>query len=125
MSIRNWFHQRISGPRSAEQKATGRLRPSDIRELWQDIGLSERDARRVYHVVFGERGLVDRAVDAGWDVELTGLGTFTRREMSAGQIHHPATGEILDVPARDYPAFRVSQKWRDRVRRAGHKEFRR
>ena len=109
------FGRKPEAPRSAEEPATDHIWPGDIRKSLRRKGFSKTEAAAIYFHLFDPRdGLISVAVDAGKDVHLTGLGKFTRREMGAGQRELP-DGEVVDVPARHYPAWENSRKWRDHV----------
>ena len=48
-------------------------------------------------------------------VMIRGLGTFERRHRKGYTGRNPETGEAVDVPAKDYPHFRPSAKFKERV----------
>ena len=103
-------------PRSAETPAIDKVWPKDIRRALTRQGFSEHDARRAYEILFDvDRGVISVAVDAGKDVYLTGLGKFTRRERTAGRRRNPKTGEWIEIPASNYPAFKTSPRWKRKL----------
>ena len=58
---------------------------------------------------------IKEAVKAGDRVELRGFGSFYARSRKAGQWHHPRTGELLSLPARQAMRFKPSPILSDRV----------
>ena len=118
MSFFAKLFDRDPAPHSANEPATDHIWPADIRDvLSRHLGLTHATAKEAYDLIFDPvKGLVSVAVANGKDVHLTGLGKFTRRERTAGVMRNPGTGEPVQVPARNYPAFKVSAKWRDLLR---------
>ena len=112
----NIFGRQKPAPRAANTPATDKITPGEIRESLERKGFSRVDARRIYaHLFDPDTGLIPVAVDAGADVQLTGLGKFERRERTEGYRHNPRTGEKDFVPASHYPAFKVSPRWRKAI----------
>ncbi len=57
------------------------------------------------------------ALARGDGIELRGFGTFKVRHRKARTGRNPCTGEVVEVPARDVPAFKPSRHLRSRVER--------
>jgi DNA-binding protein HU-beta len=56
---------------------------------------------------------VKAALYRGEDVVLPGLGKFAVAERAARSGRNPATGAVLDIPARKVPTFKALQGFRD------------
>lgn len=52
----------------------------------------------------------------GKDVPLAGLGVFKLIQRNARKCRNPRTGEFMQLPASQYPRFRISQKLRDTIK---------
>ena len=111
------FGHHIRGPRSEEVAATESIWPSDIKLALQKItGLPQEKVDEIYHILFDPReGMISVAVASNVDVKLTGLGKFTLRERTSGDVRL-ASGKIVHVPSRNYPKFVTSQVWKEQVR---------
>ena len=106
------------GPRSAEEPDIDRMSLADLwKVLAERTGVSEELARRVVANLFDpETGIISRAVNRGVAVQVTGFGTFHRREKSAGTVFNPRTGEKRRIGPRHYPAIRFSETLRKAIR---------
>ena len=62
---------------------------------------------------------VAEALRNGDKVELRGFGSFRTRNRKARRGRNPRTGEVVQVPAKRVPIFRVGQELRAKVRDAG------
>ncbi|MDE0206891.1 MAG: integration host factor subunit beta [Candidatus Tectomicrobia bacterium] len=64
-------------------------------------------------------GVLGEALRNGDKVELRSFGSFIARSRRAQRGRNPRTGEVVQVPARRVPIFRVGQELRAKVRDAG------
>ncbi|MEB3336626.1 MAG: HU family DNA-binding protein [Leptolyngbyaceae bacterium] len=55
------------------------------------------------------------AVSAGDKVTLVGFGSFERRSRQAREGRNPKTGDKLEIPATQVPAFSAGKLFKDRV----------
>lgn len=55
------------------------------------------------------------ALAEGEDVSLAGFGNFEIRERKASRAKNPATGEIIDVPAKKSVAFKATKSLREKL----------
>ncbi len=55
------------------------------------------------------------AVADGDKVTLVGFGSFERRERKAREGRNPKTGEKMDIPATQVPAFSAGKLFKDKV----------
>lgn len=60
-------------------------------------------------------GIIAVELDAGRKVNITGFGSFSTKHRSARQGRNPATGETIQIPAKEYPHFSASKGLKDRV----------
>ena len=86
-------------------------------ELIDAIAASTGETKRsVGDVLDGVIGEVQNAVSRGEKVTLPGFGTFERRDRSARTARNPRTGEEIQVPATQVPAFKAGQSFKDAVK---------
>ena len=55
------------------------------------------------------------AVAAGDKVTLTGFGSFEKRTRAARQGRNPQTGQVIEIPAGNAPAFTAGKAFKDSV----------
>jgi len=55
------------------------------------------------------------AVSEGDKVTMVGFGSFERRERKAREGRNPKTGEKMDIPATQVPAFSAGKQFREKV----------
>ena len=56
------------------------------------------------------------AVADGDKVALTGFGTFEKKHRDSRMGLNPRTGEAVEIPAAEAPAFKAGKVFKDRVR---------
>ena len=54
-------------------------------------------------------------VAAGESVSLSGFGTFSVKHREARQGHNPATGEAMEIAAKDVPVFKAAKAFKEKV----------
>lgn len=54
-------------------------------------------------------------VAAGESVSLPGFGTFSVKHRKARQGHNPATGETMEIAAKDVPVFKAAKAFKEKV----------
>ena len=54
-------------------------------------------------------------VAAGEPVSLFGFGTFSVKHREARQGHNPATGEAMEIAAKDVPVFKAAKAFKEKV----------
>ncbi len=84
-----------------------------IEALAEESGLARPDATRAVDALFGESGVIARALRAGDKVQVTGFGTFQARERKARTGRNPQTGEAIAIPGASVPAFKPGQQLKD------------
>ena len=58
---------------------------------------------------------IAEALREGDKVELRGFGSFRRRSRNARQGRNPRTGEVVQIPSKKVPFFRVGKDLQERV----------
>lgn len=91
-----------------------------IAKVAQSAGLSMKDARGAVNAIFStvpREGIIATEVSKGKKVQITGFGTFERRNRKKRQARNPQTGAPLMIPATKYPAFSAGKALKDRVKK--------
>ncbi|WP_441473869.1 HU family DNA-binding protein [Bosea sp. RAF48] len=60
-------------------------------------------------------GVVSKALKAGGDVTLGGVGKLSSAKRDARQARNPSTGAVIDVPAKTVVKFKVAKDLADTV----------
>jgi DNA-binding protein HU-beta len=63
--------------------------------------------------------LMADALSRGDKIDLRGFGTFSVRASAARTGRNPQTGEPIQIPARNTPAFKPGKELKDRCNQAG------
>ncbi len=58
---------------------------------------------------------VSKAIVEGERVEIRGFGNFTLRNYKAYRGRNPKTGEVVDVPPKKLPYFKVGKELKDKI----------
>ncbi|MDN3651391.1 integration host factor subunit alpha [Thalassotalea ponticola] len=85
--------------------------------LYEEIGLSKRDAKQLVEDFFEE---IRASLESGEQVKLSGFGNFDLRVKSERPGRNPKTGEDIPISARKVVTFRPGQKLKSRVEKANH-----
>jgi len=89
-----------------------------IQKVAQQTGLSLKDSRSAVLAIFStvpREGIIVTEVAKGERVQLTGFGTFERRNRKKRKARNPQTGAEIMIPATKYPAFSAGKALKDRV----------
>lgn len=70
----------------------------------------------IAEVLKAEHVLIQGAVKDGDKVRYIGFGTFESRERASRMGRNPQTGEALEIPAMNVPAFKPGQAFKDLVK---------
>ena len=73
------------------------------RRYAETYGVSYKHAITICNSVFALLGEV--LYDDKEDVSIYGFGSFKRKEAAEKKVRHPATGEIITMPAREFIKF--------------------
>ena len=83
-----------------------------IANVAEKSGLSKKAATEAVEAVLAS---ISEALAEGEKVTLVGFGTFEVRQRAARKGINPSTGEPIDIPATQVPAFRAGKGLRDVV----------
>ncbi len=89
-----------------------------INEVAKKSGLSKKDATSAVNAIFStvpREGIIATEVAKGKRVQLTGFGTFERRNRKKRKARNPQTGAEIMIPATKYPAFSAGKTLKERV----------
>ena len=89
-------------------------------QLSKKTGMSKAAAKRAVDALFStapREGIIASAVSKGARVQITGFGTFERRNRKKRTGRNPQTGDSIMIPAAKYPAFVAGKSLKDRIRK--------
>jgi len=89
-----------------------------INAVAKKSGLSKKDATSAVNAIFStvpREGIIATEVAKGKRVQLTGFGTFERRNRKKRKARNPQTGAEIMIPATKYPAFSAGKSLKERV----------
>ncbi|MBU0743136.1 HU family DNA-binding protein [bacterium] len=89
-----------------------------INAVAEKSGLSKKDATSAVNAIFStvpREGIIATEVAKGKRVQLTGFGTFERRNRKKRKARNPQTGAEIMIPATKYPAFSAGKSLKERV----------
>ena len=72
----------------------------------------KKDAIKIVNVFFDT---ISTAISNGERVELRGFGVFDVKERQARIARNPKNGEVVAVPAKKVPFFRMGKDMKDRI----------
>jgi integration host factor subunit beta len=81
-------------------------------QVVDDTGQTRTDVERLYEATFLR---MSRALEAGERIEVRGFGIFEVKETKARTGRNPATGEMMEIPARRKATFRPSKELKQRL----------
>ena len=80
--------------------------------LESDPTLYKKDATKIVNVFFDT---ISKAISNGERVELRGFGVFDVKQRQARIARNPKNGEVVAVPAKKVPFFRMGKNMKDRI----------
>lgn len=83
-----------------------------ISVMAEKSGMTKKDSERALNAFIEA---VEDALMKRDRVQLVGFGTFEVRERSARKGRNPQTGEEIDIPATNVPAFKAGKALKDIV----------
>lgn len=89
-----------------------------IEAVVKKTGMTKKDASSAVNAIFStvpREGIIATEVAKGKKVQLTGFGTFERRNRKKRKARNPQTGAEIMIPATKYPAFSAGKSLKDRV----------
>ena len=90
------------------------------KKLAKKCDLTQGDAADIIDTIFSTedgKGIIAVELDAGRKVSIAGFGTFETRHRGARMGRNPATGEAIQIAAKNVAAFKAAKGLKDRVAR--------
>lgn len=86
-----------------------------IEAIAQETNLSLKDANSIVETILGT---MTETLATGENIEIRGFGSFVIKEYQSYQGRNPKTGEVIDVPPKKLPFFKVGKELKERVNSA-------
>ena len=83
-----------------------------LKILESETIIYKKDAIKIVNVFFDT---ISTAISNGERVELRGFGVFDVKERQARIARNPKNGEVVAVPAKKVPFFRMGKDMKDRI----------
>ncbi len=80
--------------------------------LSQKKNIQFKQAEEVINALFD---LMSEALKENKRIEIRGFGSFVNREYKSYQGRNPKTGELVDVPAKRVPFFKVGKELKESI----------
>ena len=94
-------------------KKTGAMTKADLIEVVREkANITRVKAETVVDAIFDS---MKEALEKGDRVEIRGFGTFAMRHYEAYRGRNPRTGEVIDVPKKRLPFFKVGKNLKRQV----------
>jgi integration host factor subunit beta len=81
-----------------------------VNELSEKINLNQKVAKVVVDTIIDS---IKKAIVSGERVEIRGFGSFSLRSYKAYRGRNPKNGEIVDVPVKRLPYFKVGKELKE------------
>jgi len=82
----------------------------------EDISVAK--ANSILTTIFScedRKGIIGIELDAGRSVTIPGFGSFITKHRKARKGINPATGQEIQIAAKNYPVFKAGKTLKDRV----------
>jgi len=90
------------------------MKKSDlIAKIAEKSGMTKKDAEKSLNAFIET---VTEALAAGDKIALVGFGTCETKKRAARKGKNPRTGEVINIPAANVPAFKVGQGLKNAVK---------
>ena len=89
-------------------------------KLSKKTGMSKADSKRAIDAIFStapREGIIASAVAKGDRVQITGFGSFERRNRKQRTGRNAQTGESITISAAKYPAFVAGKSLKERIKK--------
>ena len=83
-----------------------------LKILESEPTLFKKDAAKIVNVFFDT---ISNAIAKGERVELRGFGVFDVKKREARIARNPKNGDVVAVPAKKVPFFRMGKDMKDRI----------
>lgn len=77
-----------------------------IQEVASQLGFTKKDTDEVINTFLE---IIQKKLESGEKVVISGFGTFDVKTREARQIPNPVTGEKMDIPARKAITFKAAK----------------
>ncbi len=84
------------------------------KKLSEKMKIQPREAKVIVDSVFDA---MKEGMERGERIEIRGFGSFVMRQYRGYKGRNPKTGEIVDVPPKRLPYFKVGKRLKDLVNR--------
>lgn len=76
------------------------------KEIATELQVTEKS---VLQVLDAQERILAELLKRGYEVTLTGFGTYRKKQAAARKGRNPSTGESIDIPAKNYFKFYSSE----------------
>ena len=83
-----------------------------IEQLAVKVDITKKRAELVVNLIFDS---MTEALAAGDRIEIRGFGSFVNKHYGSYSGRNPRTGDIINVPEKRLPFFKVGKELRERV----------
>ncbi len=87
-----------------------------IKKLSEKVKIQPRAAQVIVDNIFDA---MKESLEKGERIEIRGFGSFVMRQYGGYKGRNPKTGEIVDVPPKKLPYFKVGKGLKDLVNKQG------
>lgn len=87
-------------------------KPELINAVSEKIGATKKDTKIFVDTILD---VITETMATGESVNLYGFGSFNILSKDACERRNPLTGDMISVPAKNYPKFKASQGLKDAV----------
>lgn len=84
-----------------------------VNNIAEKSGLTKKDVEAVLNSFLGE---ITDALASGDKVQLIGFGTFETRKRAGRTGRNPQTGNTIEIPESNVPAFKAGNKLKEAVK---------
>ncbi len=83
-----------------------------VKKLSEKMEIQQREAKAIVDNIFDA---MKESLEKGERIEIRGVGSFVMRQYGGYKGRNPKTGEIVDVPPKKLPYFKVGKELKDLV----------
>ena len=88
------------------------LKSDLIEKVAKELNMNRDLAQLVVNTIFDT---MSEALSSGEGIEIKGFGSFSVRHYQGREGRNPKTGEIVSVPPRKKPFFKVGKELKNRI----------
>ena len=90
-----------------------------IKKLSERSNIPSNAAKVIVNAIFDS---MKESLEKGEGIEIRGFGSFTVRKYGGYKGRNPKTGDLVDVPPKRLPHFKVGKELREKVNNIEAKE---